>query len=160
MRKQVTASAPRVPQAPAADQPWLDLEGIAVVEVTSEENGFPIEAALLPGKDQGWRAAVPGAQTVRLYFDQPQTLTRISLAFEERQIPRMQEFALRYTSSGGNLLRDIVRQQWNFNPTNAAREVENYAVELAEVTSVELTIVPDTSGGSAHASLLSMRLAG
>jgi hypothetical protein len=56
-------------------------------------------------------------------------------------------------------LRDIVRQQWNFAAPDATREVEDYAVELSAVAVLELTIVPDTSGGPALASLLSLRLA-
>jgi len=43
---------------------WLDLT--AVVEVTSEEDGFPIESAFVSGVTRAWRAAVPGTQTVRL----------------------------------------------------------------------------------------------
>jgi hypothetical protein len=159
MRKRLITSIPQGSQGAAANQPWLDLESIATVEVTSEENGFPIEAALLSEKDQGWRAAVSGTQTVRLHFDQPQRLTRIWLSLEERQTPRTQEFVLRFASSAGDVLRDIVRQQWNFSATSATREVEDYTVELSDITALKLTIVPDASGGSARASLLSLRLA-
>ena len=42
---------------------------------------------------------------------------------------------------------------------DATREVEDYAVELSDVTALELTIVPDTSRGPARASLLALRLA-
>jgi hypothetical protein len=52
-----------------------------------------------------------------------------------------------------------VRQQWNFSPPDSIRETENYAVELFAVTTIELTIVPDKSGGKAKASLLKLRLA-
>jgi hypothetical protein len=51
-----------------------------------------------------------------------------------------------------------VRQQWNFSPPNAMREVEDYGVDLSDVTVLELIIVPDTSRGSARASLKSLRL--
>src|SRR5579864_2738916 len=61
---------------------WLDLERAATVEVTSEEENFPIECALASGETRGWRAAVPGTQTIRLVFDQPQRLRRISVSFE------------------------------------------------------------------------------
>jgi hypothetical protein len=159
MRKRVIASIPQASQVAAADQRWLDLEKIAAVEVTSEEQEFPIEAALLPAAQRGWRAAVPGSQTIRLLFDQPQRLTRISLSFEETQSTRTQEFVLRFSSVAGAPFRDIVRQQWNFAAPDATHEVEDYTVELSSVSVLELTIVPDTSGGSARASLLSLRLA-
>jgi hypothetical protein len=42
------------------------VEHIALIEVTSEENGYPVESALLGGETRGWRAAKPRAQTIRL----------------------------------------------------------------------------------------------
>jgi hypothetical protein len=51
-----------------------------------------------------------------------------------------------------------VRQQWNFSPPNTIREVEDYRVELSQVTILELVIVPDISRGAARASLKSLRL--
>jgi hypothetical protein len=51
-----------------------------------------------------------------------------------------------------------VRQQWNFNPPSSIREVEEYLVELADVTVLELVIVPDISRGPARASLKSLRV--
>src|SRR5438105_13451121 len=99
-----------------------------------------------------------GAQTIRLIFDQPQRLKQISLVFEEKETARTQEFVLRWSSDGGNSFREIVRQQWNFSPPETIREVEEYQVELSSVTVLELTIVPNMSGGSARASLKSLRL--
>ena len=134
---------------------WLDLEHTATVEVTSEDKDFPIESSLAVESGQGWRAAEPGAQTIRLLFDEPQDIKCISLSFEENEVKRTQEFALR---SGGPF-REIVRQQWNFSAPSSTRETEEYRVELSEVTVLELTIVPDISGGAACASLKSLRLA-
>jgi hypothetical protein len=51
-----------------------------------------------------------------------------------------------------------VRQQWNFSPPETTREVEEYQVELSNVTVLELIIVPNMSGGVARASLKSLRL--
>src|ERR1700693_111615 len=75
MRKQIVA---RPLHSPPAEQGWLDLESIASVEVTSEDNAFPVESAILQPEKGGWRAAEPGVQTIRLIFDQPQRLRRIS----------------------------------------------------------------------------------
>jgi len=52
-----------------------------------------------------------------------------------------------------------VRQQYNFNPPEAAREVENYDIDLDGVTALELKIVPDISRGSARASLAQLSVA-
>ena len=137
---------------------WLDVERAAMVEITSEDKDYPVESAFASGEAQGWRAAEAGTQTIRLVFDQPQRLKRISVVFEEKEIARTQEFVLRWSADGGNSFREIVRQQWNFSPPETIREVEEYQVELASVTVLELTIVPNVSGGSARASLKSMRL--
>ncbi len=71
---------------------------------------------------------------------------------------RTQEFVLRASSNPGGPFREIVRQQWNFSAPTSTREIEDYRVELSEVTLLELTIVPNISGGAARASLKSLRL--
>ena len=156
MRKHLIAPIPQ--SAPALNEGWLDLDGAAVVEVTSEDKEHPVESALVPGETRGWRAAASGTQTVRLIFDEPQRLTRIALAFEETETERTQEFVLRWSGDGGRSFREVVRQQWNFSPPNTSREVEEYQFDLSGVTVLELVIVPDISRGSAHASLKSLRL--
>jgi hypothetical protein len=156
MRKRLITPSPQ--DAPPLDEGWLDLDGAAMVEVTSEEKEYPVESALVSGETRGWRAASPGTQTIRLIFDQPQRLRRISLAFEENEINRTQEFVLRWSPDGGRSFREIVRQQWNFSPPDTVREVEEYQVELSDVTVLELIIVPDNSRGAARASLKSLRL--
>jgi hypothetical protein len=144
--------------APSA-QAWLDVEHRALVEVTSEENGYPIESALVEGENRGWRAGSPEIQTIRLIFDEPQKLRRIWLVFEDSENIRTQEFVLRWSPDRGNSFREIVRQQWNFSPSDSVREIEDYTVELSNVTVLELIIVPDNSRGLVRASLASLRLA-
>ena len=156
MRKQVI-QAPQI--ASAWDQGWLDLDKWASVEVSSEDENYPIESALLGDEKRGWRAAEPGSQTIRLIFDSPQRLRRIWLAFEDSKASRTQEFVLRWSSQVGQPFREIVRQQWNFSPPEAVRETEDYAVDLVDVGVLELMIVPDKAGGQARASLAKMRLA-
>jgi hypothetical protein len=137
---------------------WLSLEGLAEVEITSEDAGHPIESALLPGRTSGWKAAEPGQQTVRLLFRKPQDLRRIRMNFVERDVERTQEYVLRW-SSDGRSFSDIVRQQWNFSHPNSTNEVEDYRVELHGAILLELSITPDINGGTACASLAEMRLA-
>ena len=157
MRKRIITSVPR--DTAAVDQGWLAVEKLARVEVTSEDDAHPVESALVPGAVGGWHAARPGQHFVRLIFDRPQRLNRISLIFEEREVERIQEFVLRWSSDGGKSYRDIVRQQWNFSPPGTIREVEDYHVELLDVTVLELDIVPDKGRGEARASLEQLRLA-
>jgi hypothetical protein len=156
MRKRIVNTiSPGVPEAIVE---WLPLERIATVEVTSEEDSHPVENALLLGAETGWRAASPGEQSIRLIFDTPQQVRRIQLLFVDRELERLQEFVLRWSPDGGQTFREIVRQQWNFNP-NSTQEAEDYRVELSGVTQLELSIVPDKSGGGVRASLAQLRLA-
>jgi hypothetical protein len=156
MRKSIIGQGP--PEVSAAEPGWLDLEPLTQVEITSEEAGSSIESALIPGTGPGWRAAQPGEQTIRLLFDEPLKLRQVQVVFQEDERERTQEFVLRWSPDGGQTYREIVRQQYNFSPPGATREVEDYTVELAGVTALELTIVPDISGGSARASLAQLRL--
>ena len=155
MRKRIIA---RPLHNPPPEKGWLDLESTASVEVTSEDNAFQIESALLQQDKRGWRAAEPGAQTIRLIFDEPQRLRRISVVFEETETKRTQEFTLRWSPDRGGSFREIVRQQWNFSSPDATREAEEYNVDLSNVTLLELNHRPG-QGEWQGSSLLSLRLA-
>jgi len=157
MRKRIITPVQRGASPP--DEHWLDLASVAEVEITSEDAAHPIECALLPGRGSGWRAAGPGKQTIRLLFGRPQRLRRIWLNFVEPASERTQEYSLRWSPDDGQSFREIVRQQWNFSPQGATCETEDHRVELSGVTVLELSIVPDTSGGNAVASLTQLRLA-
>jgi hypothetical protein len=156
MRKRLIS--PAVERLGTLGQGWLELERAAVVEVTSEDENFPVESAFGSEDARGWRAAAPGHQTIRLIFDQPQRLKCVFLVFEEDEIGRTQEFLLQWSSDGGSTLKEIVRQQWNFSPPESIREVEQYQVDLHSVKVLELVIKPDIGGGVARASLKSLRL--
>jgi hypothetical protein len=157
MRKRIIA--PREQDISTAEDDWLNLEGLADVEVTSEDVDHPIEAALVPGRGPGWRASAPGRQTIRLLFGRPQSLKRISLRYVEPATPRTQEYVLRWSTDGGRSYRELVRQQWNFSPEGATAEAEDHRVDLPAVTVLELSITPDIGGGDAVASVASLRLA-
>src|SRR5437773_887465 len=156
MRKRLITPIPQT--ARPDDEGWLDLNAAAVVEVTSEDKDYPVETALLSGETQGWRADSPGTQTIRLLFDERQKLGRISLVSEENETKRAQEFVLRWSPDSGRSFREIVHQQWNFSPPDTVREVEEYQVELSDVTVLELIVVPDNNRGVARASLKNLRL--
>jgi hypothetical protein len=141
------------------EENWLDLGAMAAVELTSEDPACPVEGALLPNTQSGWRAAAPGSQSIRLLFHQPQRLRRILLRFDEPWNERTQEFALCWSPDGGRSSREIVRQQYTFSPSGSTSEVEDLNVDLLSVTALELTIIPDQGRGQAYASLSEWRLA-
>jgi len=157
MRKRIIGQV--LAEVSAAVPAWRDLEPLAQVEVTSEDAGYPVESALIPGMGPGWRAAQPGEQIIRLLFDEPLKITRIRLVFHEDEHERTQEFVLRWLPDGGQSYREIVRQQYNFSPPETLREVEDYDLDLDGVKALELWIMPDISSGSARASLAQLRLA-
>jgi hypothetical protein len=144
---------------PDSDQEWLDLEQRVTVELTSEDAEYPIESALTMNAGPGWRAQQRGRQTIRLLFDKPHRISRIQLEFQEEERERTQEFVLRWSPDDGASWREIVRQQYNFSPPGMNRELEDYTVDLDGLTWLELSIIPDISGGEARASLARLRLA-
>jgi hypothetical protein len=138
---------------------WLHLEELAEVEVTSEDNDHPIESAFTFGRLAGWHAAAPGKQTIRLIFDQAQSIKRIYLRFNESEGVRTQEFALRWSENRSDPMTEIVRQQWNFSPQGSTTETEDYQVDLKTVSILELTINPDLGKDEVIAKLADWRLA-
>jgi len=158
MRKLITGESKQLQQSRHSSD-WIDLEQRAQVEITSEDSEHPIESALIPNSDSGWRANEPGKQTIRLVFDNPQKITRIQLLFEESKHERTQEFVLRWSPDDRDTSREIVRQQYNFSPAANTRELEDYTVNLNAVLILEMIIMPDISGGDARASLARLRLA-
>jgi len=157
MRKRLITDVKQT-TAPAAED-WLKIQDLAEVEITSEDSSHPIEAALSPGEGVGWRAAMPGKQTIRLLFTPPQRLCRIRLCFVERSLARTQEYVLRWSADKGRSFQEIIRQQWNFSPQGATAEIEEHHVELSGVTALELIIAPDVGNEDAIASLAELRIA-
>jgi hypothetical protein len=144
--------------ATPSDLNYLDLEQLAQVEISSENQEHPIESALVDGSATGWQAACSGEQTIRLIFDQPQIIKQIALLFDEQEQSRIQEFVLLWRMDNEDFFREILRQQYHFSPPHSAQETENYTVDLKQLKALELRIIPDISGGEACAKLTRLRL--
>lgn len=158
MRKRIVSqSQPHKPSGSAEE--WLDLEQIATVEVTSEDPDFPIESVFSASKGRGWRALGQGEQQIRIVFDQPLSIKRIRLRFDEAEFERTQEFTVRWSGAEGGPPKEIVRQQWNFNPSGSTSEIEDYQVDLDRVSVLELLIKPELGRGDARATLSEWRIA-
>jgi hypothetical protein len=143
-----------------AEPGWLALDAIAEVEISSESAEHPVEAALAPGSGAGWRADSSGPQTIRLKFDPPRPLRQVRIVVDERERARTQEFVLRAASQPSGPWREIARQHFNFSPSGATRQEENYRLDSGTIAALELTITPDISGGEARASIQEFRVAG
>ncbi|NOT83813.1 MAG: hypothetical protein HOP02_03325 [Methylococcaceae bacterium] len=142
-----------IPCSPAC----LDLEQLAQLEISSEAPDYPIEAAFLSNSESGWRAAFSGEQIIRVIFDQPLTIKRIRLVFNEQHCSRTQEFVLRWTTGNG-VVNEIIRQQYHFSPPDTISEMEDYAVNLPQLKMLELTLNPDINNDQAFASLKNLKL--
>ncbi len=156
MKKRMISTLPPPEHEPISE--WLSLTDKVDVEITSEEPTHPIEAALGVEDGEGWRAATRGEQVIRLRFKQPCPVRQIRLVFAEHERARTQEFVLRVATPESGW-REVARQQFNFSPGGATREVEDFRVNLTAASALELAIVPDISGGEARASLQQLRVA-
>ena len=145
-------------QSSPQETDWLGIETSAEAEVSSEDAEFPLESALGISPGPGWKAADPGTQTIRLLFDRPLPVRRIHLEFCEEQRERTQEFVLLWSNDGGKNFREILRQQFNFSSA-ATREIEDYMVDLDQVSALELRIIPDLSRREARATLRRLQIA-
>jgi hypothetical protein len=157
MRKRIVSSDRTI----AGTEPgshWMDLGRIATVEVTSEDPDFPIESAFSADGGPGWRASQKGEQQIRLVFDQALSVRRIQLHFLEPTRDRLQEFTVRWSAADGEP-KEIVRQQWNFSHGGSTSEIEDYEVNLEDVSTLELRIKPDLTDNEVLATLAAWRAA-
>ena len=144
--------------SPSAGTDWIDLLSLANAELSSEDPAFPFENALEPGETKGFRAGLPGPQSIRLIFDQHQRIRKIRLEFEEKTLSRSQEFALSVTHADGSR-QEIIRQQWSFSPSGSTTEIEEYTVQLDNVLSLELTVDPGRHDKNVFVTLQTLRIA-
>jgi hypothetical protein len=145
-----------IKEIPEAPSQWMDLTAIARFEITSEDPEHPMEFAL-NADEKYWRAAADGEQTIRIIFDAPQKISKIVLLFEEKMVPRTQQFTLLW-QRGSEAPVEFVRQQYNFSPPGTTQERESYDLSLADVSALELVIKPDISK-PARASLTQLLVA-
>jgi hypothetical protein len=138
---------------------WLDVHTLATVRATSEDPQFAIQKAFSSSSPLGWRAADTGLQIVDVRFRQPRDLTRIRLVFDDDCEERTQQFTIWWSAGRGERHGEVVRQQFNFSPGGAIREVEDFAVALNGIDALTIRITPDISGRPVRASLTECRLA-
>jgi hypothetical protein len=136
---------------------WLNLEEAASVELSSEDPRFPFEQALRTDTTDGWKAAKPGPQLIRLRFDRPQPIRRVRMEFRETHVDRSQEIAI-FATSVSSPRKELMRQQWTFSPHGSTTEVEDYFFDLSDVTVLEIEIDPGRHDKQIFASLYSLQI--
>jgi len=153
-RKAVKRTNSVQPDAPT----WLDLRSLAHARASSEDHMHRIDHALSADTQAHWRAAEPGEQVIELHFRQPHHLRRIRLVFVEKVAGRTQQFTIRWSARRGEVHGEVVRQQFNFSPSGATCEIEDYRVDLPDVERLEIRVVPDIGDPRAFASLTHLQL--
>jgi F5/8 type C domain-containing protein len=140
----------------------IPIAAAATVQVTSEQADHPIDNAFDGNRGPGgsrWIASAPGAQTVILVFDSPQTIRKIGVETEELTVSRTQELSVSVSSDGGRTYRELVRQEFNFSPPGTSFERELWSVSAGAVTHLRLEIKPDKGDRVGLATLTSLAVA-
>lgn len=156
MRKQILR------HQPAPDAREIPVSSVATVFVTSEDAAHPIEHAfdhLRGPAGTRWIAEQPGEQTIAVAFDTPQTIHRVIVEVEEREVSRTQELDVSVSRDGGRHYQELRRQEFNFSPVGGATfEREDWAISEADVTHLRIRIRPDKGGGPCRASMTALIL--
>jgi hypothetical protein len=158
LRKQII----KVPMTIPAPMPGkINVAALATVLVTSEDPDHPVDHAFDDHPGRGgtrWVAGESDEQVLILAFDVPQSIRRVILEIEEREVARTQEIQLAVSGDGGRTYRELVRQEYNFSPPGTTFEREDWAVVAEGVTHLRLQIKPDKGGKPCRATITSLVL--
>lgn len=131
---------------------WLDLE--AVADVTIVAGGRRVERSL-----GAWSVDRPGEQLIEVRFHRPTSVGRLRVVLSEVEQSRTQEMTIWASLHRGERHREVMRQQFNFSPNGATEEVEEYGLQLEEVSAIQVRIVPSIDGRPAIARVRELRVA-
>ena len=118
---------------------WLELDSVADVTIVAGGR----RAARAP---RCWSADIAGEQTIEIRFHQPTPVHRLRVVSSEVEQARTQAMTIWASSHRGERHREVLRQQFNFSPNGATEEVEEYALQLEDVSTLQLRIVPSIDG--------------
>lgn len=139
----------------------IDVAAVATVLVTSEDPEHPIDHVFDVNRGPGgtrWMAKEPGEQMLILAFDAPRTIRRVVLEIEEPEVSRTQELQLAVSEDGGKTYRELLRQEYNFNPPGTTFEREDWAVQAEGITHLRVMIKPDKGEKPCRACITSLVL--
>ena len=137
--------------AGSGDRRWLDLDEVATVTIVAGGRRMPRSAGV-------WSADCPGEQTIEIRFHEPTSVSRLRVICSEVEQSRTQEMTVWASLRRGEQHREVVRQQFNFSPSGATEEVEEYALSLEAVSAIQLRVVPSIDGRPAIARVTELRL--
>jgi hypothetical protein len=136
----------------AATTQWTDIGKVARSTIVSA-GGRRSRVAF-----GAWSSEQPGEHTIDIQFHAPLTLRRLRVVCEETAMARTQELTVWVTRDRGEPHREIVRRTCTFNPLTSPQAVEDHECQVAQVSSIQLRIVPDTDGRPRRARIRSLQL--
>ena len=131
-------------QNETTDASWLDLAVVADVAVMVGGR----RESRVPGL---WSADRPGEQTIEIRFHDRTPVRRLRVVSSEVEQSRTQQMTIWVSLRGGEQHREVLRQQFSFGPNGATEKVDEYALHLEDVSSIQLRIVPSIDGRPAVA---------
>lgn len=131
---------------------WLDLDAVADVMIV-------VDGRRVARAPRAWSADCPGEQIIEVRFHHPTSVRRLRVVSSEVEQSRTQEMRIWASSLRGERHRELLRQQFNFSPNGATEEVEDYALQLDDVSAIQLRIVPSIDGRPAVARVSELRIA-
>jgi hypothetical protein len=139
----------------------IDIASEATIAYTSEDRDHPLEHLIDRHFGQGgtrWASSRPDTtERIVLEFDHPQRISRLVYEVEECWQERTQEVRVEISTDHGRTYRQVLVQEYTFSPKGATFQHEDLRLELAAITHLSLTVVPN-KGGSGIATLTSLRL--
>lgn len=123
----------------AVNSRWLDLDAVAHVTIMAS-------GQRLSRRRHTWSADCPGEQTIEIRFRQPTSVSRFRIVSSETEQARTEEMTLWASMQRGERHREVLRKQFTFSPHGATERVEDYALDLDDVSAIQLRIVPSIDG--------------
>ena len=133
------------------DDRWLDLEALAAVTIT-------VGGERVARSAHGWSADCPGEQMIEIRFRHSTSVSRLRVVSREVDQSRTQEMTIWACLRRGEGHREVLRQRFSFRP-GATAQVEEYALQLTEVSALQVRIVPCIDGRRAVARVSELRVA-
>jgi hypothetical protein len=156
-KRLMSEQSPMSPERPGE----IDIAREAAIAYSSEDPDHPLEHLIDRHFGRGgtrWAGARQDAtERIVLEFDHPQRISRLVYEVEERLQERTQEVRVEVSTDHGRSYRQVLVQEYTFSPQGATFQHEDLRLDLAAITHLSLTVVPN-KGGSGVATLTSLRL--
>lgn len=138
----------------------VDVATLASVEVTSEEELYPVDH-LFDGRDgpggSCWMASSSGAQVIVLRFERPVSIDTVIVESEERSDTRKQTIELSGWSDLTQRPFEQAARELRYSPYGPSFHRASWELLESNVTHLRLRVVPDDSRNRASLTSIVLR---